>query len=491
MSSIGFSGIGSGLPVDDIVKATLKAEAAPMRRMEAQKEVAQAQISAYGQLSSRMNALNAAMGDLKGIDNYEQLKATSGNDGLFTATANHRTGATAGNYNVEVIKGAESARWTSASTARDEVLTGQFEMQVGTDPDNKISFDIEDKLGENATMDDLRSYLNKEYGDLVSVNLVNSNDNEAHLVINSKISGDDGRLVEVNSGQGVIIGNLTQDAELSTPDYDENDLSTSLNAYMKVDGILASSSTNTFENVISGVTINLASGVNSQVDPENTQASSLSVAQDKEAIKNKVDNFIKAYNDVIIHLNEQKKGDLQGEAVVRSIEGALRDTLFTPAGDPNDLSNTLSALGIGTYVERGWEAGEEGSSRNGTLEIMDTERFNDVLDNDMEKLAFIFGDPDTGYAVRFESLSRQLTRDTVVNGQVQQGLVSSRTQGLNREIDRIDDRLVAADRRLDLMEQRLYSQFASVDAMIANINASGDYMSAQFQNLPGYTRNNK
>ena len=485
MSTIGFSGIGSGLPIDDIIKATVKAEAAPLRRLQAEKEATQAQISAYGQLSNRLAGLRTAMGDLKGIDKFEQLKATSTNTELFTATANHRTGATAGNYSVEVLKGADNARWVSAATDRETTLSGEFSLEIGGEA---ISFDIEDRLGSEATMDDLRSYLNREFGEQLSVNLVNVDDDNARLVINSQVSGEAGRITSVS------IGDLAENSQgLSTPALDAGNLATSLDAHIKIDGIAVSSSTNRFENVISGVTINLAEGVNSLVDPGEgeTRAASLSVAQDKDAIKGRVDNFILAYNDLIIHLNEQKKGDLAGESVLRSIENTLRDTLTTPTGDGSDLSNTLSALGIGTFVEQGWNPGEEGSSRNGTLEIMDTERFNNVLENDMERLAKIFGDPDTGYAKRFEQLATRLERDSVVDGRNQQGLVSSRVQGLNREIGRIDDRISATDRRLDLLEQRLYSQFGTVDAMIANINASGDYLMAQFDSLPGYTRNKK
>lgn len=495
MSTIGFSGIGSGLPIDDIIKATVQAEAAPLRRLQAEKEATQAQISAYGQLSNRLAGLRTAMGDLKGIDKFEQLKATSTNTELFTATANHRTGATAGNYSVEVLKGADNARWVSAATGREATLSGTFNLQIGDVDDNDpINFDIVEKLGSEATMDDLRSYLNREFGEQLSVNLVNIDDDNARLVINSQVSGEVGRITGISIGTEGEPGHLAENTQdLSTPALDAGNLATSLDAHIKIDGIAVSSSTNRFENVISGVTINLAEGVNSLVDPGEgeTRAASLSVAQDKDAIKGRVDNFILAYNDLIIHLNEQKKGDLAGESVLRSIENTLRDTLTTPTGDGSDLSNTLSALGIGTFVERGWNPGEAGSSRNGTLEIMDTERFNDVLENDMERLAKIFGDPDTGYAKRFEQLATRLERDSVVDGRNQQGLVSSRVQGLNREIGRIDDRISATDRRLDLLEQRLYSQFGTVDAMIANINASGDYLMAQFDSLPGYTRNKK
>src|SRR5690554_3031990 len=103
MSGISFMGVGSGLPVKEIIEATLAAEAAPLKRLEHDKKYYESQISGMGQLKSRLNSMAEAMRDLQGLDKFQQLAATSSNDKLFTATANHETGATAGNYNIKVL----------------------------------------------------------------------------------------------------------------------------------------------------------------------------------------------------------------------------------------------------------------------------------------------------------------------------------------------------------------------------------------------------
>ena len=477
MNNIGFSGIGSGIPIDDIVKATVNAEAVPLVRLDKQKKLANEQISAFSAMASRLDALASAMNKLKGPENFELLKSTSSNDKLFTATANHRNGATAGQYDIKVISEAKAYRWTSEEVDKTTQLTGEFTVGDKT-------FNIEDVLEEDKrSLDDLRAYINKEFGKEVSASLVNVGGDQARLVLTSKKTGEEGRL-------GVSSTALATDAALtSKPEFDpaDPDNTERLDAHIKINDIDAYSSTNTFKEVVSGVTITLAQGASLQ----SNKSANLTVARDDAEIKNRIDNFIKAYNDVVIHLNEAKKGPLAGEGVIRAVESVLRDTLYTPTGGDGNLENTLNSLGIGTFVERGWEAGSEASSRNGTLEITDQERFNNVLENDFERLAFIFGDEETGYAARFEQAAKRLTSDTVENGQIAQGLIPMRRKGLNAEIKRLDERIESTNARLDLLEARLYKQFNAVDAMIANFNSTGNYLTQQFANLPGYTRPKK
>jgi|GEM_PF-1358441 flagellar hook-associated protein 2 len=593
IGNIGFSGIGSGLPVDDIIKATLDVKRVPIQRMEAQKAEAKEQISAYSALASRLNSLSSAMNNLRGADKFELLDASSSSE-AFSATATHESGATAGNYAVEVVRSAESYRWVSASQADTEAYSGSLDI-------NGQTLNIGDGDGP-WTLNQVREAINSDsrFEGVVSANVINEGNGQSRLVFNSQESGEAGRLtIDVTSlerqaqlshdashdqtdvniggtdytqvrsggalavdpaadtfvGGTVKLSNFSGTGTLNNFDVDltgktlnqarddinatitadaglngnleafvvtengksrlemrsnnnitnfqlnfedalstkravtenTNNLSspaTSLDAAIKIDGITATSSTNDFSDVITGVDISISS------DAQAGDLGTLKVSRDTGAIKDRVDEFMKAYNDVVIHLNEAKKGPLASEGVVRSVEGILRDVLYTPTGGDGNLDNTLTRLGISTYVESGWEAGDASNSRNGTLEIKERDRdtFNDILENDMETLAFIFGDSETGYARRFEQAAKQLTSDTVQNGQIAKGLIPTRTKGLESEVLRIDDRIEDTNYRLDLLETRLYQQFTSVDSIIANLNSSGDYLASQLDGLPGYTR---
>lgn len=605
MSSISFNGLGSGLPIQDIVEATMKAEAVPLKRMEAEKATANEQISAYGSLTSRLDSLASAMKNLKGEEKFETVASKSSNESAFTATADHRLGAVAGDYSVEVLQKAESARWVSNSLGDKQAYSGSLKIGDVTLELGTPVLDVDgNPTGEKTpwSLDELRQAINDnaDLKDKVSANIVNQGDGTSRLVLNSKVSGDEGRLeIDVSdlkqqnklsvdesfsqknalidgsdytqvhssgfysptesvesgsvklsnfSGSGSL-SDLTVDiaglnlsdaaAKINTeigassltgkleafivseggkdrlemrsttgisnfkmsledvvfaeqavgvdatkttqndntqPDYK------SLDAKISIDGIEATSSTNNFENVVSGVNIS----INPDVDLTKSSGT-LNVARDDTSITDNIDQFIKAYNDVAIHLNEAKKGPLASEGVIRSVENILRDTLFTPTGDSNDLQNTLASIGITSFVEKGWEPGEDSSSRNGTLEI-DRSKLNQMLSEDFEKVAFIFGNEETGYAARFEKAARQLTADTVVDGEISKGLISTRKTGLNSLIGRIDDRMESTNLRLELLEARLYKQFNAADIISAQFNSTASYLTQQMDNLPGYTR---
>lgn len=482
MSGISFSGLGSGLPIKDIIKATMDVESIPLQRMEKSKAIAKEQISAYGTLTSRLDALSSAMNKLKGPEKFELIAAKSSNEKAFTATADNKNGAVAGDYNITVNKKADNYSWVSKSMANDNKFSG--DLKIG---DTTLTLGT---AAEPLSLDQLRKAINEnpDLKDKVSANIVNDSEGTARLVINAKLSGEAGR-IEIDSSGLNIAGatapdetTLANDVTKTSKEVGDTDYKT-LDAQITINGIEATSSTNKFTNVISGVTINL----NADAAPD--ASGSLKVARDDASIKDRLDEFLKAYNDVVIHLNEAKKGPLASEGIIASVEGILRDTLMTPTGGDGNLNNTLAAIGITSYVEKGWSPGDEKSSRNGTLEI-DSSKLDKMLETDFEKIAFIFGDEKTGYAKRFEDAARQMTSDTVIDGRVSKGLIAVRKTGLTSEIGRIEKRMEATDYRLELLEARLYKQFNAADAMSSQFQSTGNYLMQQFDSLPGYSRKN-
>ncbi|SFC17970.1 flagellar hook-associated protein 2 [Marinospirillum celere] len=461
MSGISFSGLGSGLPVDEIVQASVQARAQPLERMQVQRAEADAKISAYGQLTSKVNAFQSAMSDLTGENNYNQMRADSSNEGLFTASADYLANATSGNYNIEVESEAQNYRWVSNEIALDAEL----------DP---IEIEgVEITPGGDGTLDDLRAAINaNEDLEGVSANIVNTGDGQGRLIINADETGQENELTINNSGS------LAQDADLSI----ENDL----DAVIKIDGIEATSSSNRFENVVTGVTIDITPGALN--DPNASSSGVLEIDRDTEAVKENIHAFRDAYNDLMSFLNEAKSatvnddgevegGALAGESVIRSLEGELRGIIGSAASsDPNDYDSTLLNLGFKTVVDT---TGEGTGPRDGHLEI-DDERLSEMLDNEFDEVARIFGDEDFGYASRLEEAASRMTDST------RDGLIPSRTDGLNARVDRLEDRMQDTIDRLDSYEERLYRQFNAIESVTANLNTQGQQIQQQFAGLPGY-----
>ena len=63
------------------------------------------------------------------------------------------------------------------------------------------------------------------------------------------------------------------------------------------------------------------------------------------------------------------------------------------------------------------------------------------------------------------------------------GIIDSRTQGLNSDIDRIDDERALQELRLESFEARLLRQFGALDLLVSNLQSSGQFLLDQLGSI--------
>lgn len=73
--------------------------------------------------------------------------------------------------------------------------------------------------------------------------------------------------------------------------------------------------------------------------------------------------------------------------------------------------------------------------------------------------------------------------DTITSLLGENGGLSSRTEGLNRELERIQEDRVDLERRIQSYQERLVSQFSAADSLIAQLNNTRDYVTQQLAAL--------
>ncbi|WP_404416958.1 flagellar filament capping protein FliD [Marinospirillum sp.] len=496
MSGISFSGLGSGLPVDEIVKASVEARAQPLQKMQEERAEAQEKISAYGQLKSKVSDFQSAMSELVGDDNYNQMRAESSNESLFSANADYLAGATSGNYNIEVESEAEASRWVSENASTEKEVTGSITIQ----PANSDHEDVTITADAGDTLDNIRAKIN-EHEDLQGVayaNLVNTGDGEARLTVNAEQTGNENSVSVVS---GSVDGNGDVTDKLKVVDGDQigentSSLSTSgdLDAKITIDGIEATSSTNTFDNVISGVTLDITPGALN--DSEVGTTGTLEVDQDKQAVKDKINDFMGSYNELMTFLNEAKyssvneDGEVEGgvlsdESAINSLQSQLRSIIDSPVSGGSDEEtnqNHLSFMGIVTNVEGGADGPgpTNGHLKEGIGDEAPTvdpnyagTRLDEVLDKNFDDVARILGDEDNGYAARLSETANLMTDAT------RDGLIPTRTEGLSTKVNNLEDGMQDTMDRLDSYEQRLYDQFNAVESTTASLQAQGQQIQAQ------------
>ncbi|HBF10004.1 MAG TPA: hypothetical protein DHW71_00430 [Gammaproteobacteria bacterium] len=388
MSTIQSLGIGSGLNIDEIVTAIVDAERVPKEESLTTKvETAEAKISAYGEIKSRLSTLQSSISSLKQVGNFNK-KDVSTDGSAFTATATSLAETTS--YSVEVNSLAQSQSLASGSFASvEEVIgTGTLTIKYGTtsysdDEPPVYSFEQDTSESEvNITIDSnnnsvskLKDYINsQDYGFSASIindgsgyRLVLSADSGASNSLQISVADDDGTNTDTTGLSQLAFDDTTQNLTQNVAAADAN---------LSINGIAITSESNTVSNAVNGLTLTLTDTT--------TSAKTMTVSASTDQIKEQVESMIEAYNDFISYTGEMTAYSaaggaslLLGDSTTRSIVNQLRNTMFSQVEGVSSGLQALSNIGILS------------SQADGTLEF-DEEKFDDMLSTRGDQFQTLF-----------------------------------------------------------------------------------------------------
>ena len=407
MASITSSGIGSGIDIKSLVSQLVTAERTPVDTRLNQREAAlQTRISALGGFKSALSTFQSALSSIKNTATFQaSAKATVGNDKLFTASAS--SAAPSGSYSVKVENLAQSQKLATDPALNIQqdpdqyvVGTGTLTFQFGTYDNGGNTFTANaNKAVKTVTIDSSNNSLNgvaKAINDAkigVTANVINDgsgwrltlSSNDTGAANSLKITTVDG---DSNNTDAAGLSILAYDPTLTA--YDPLNPTTTGGKNMQqpvgqdakdasviIDGLTVTSPSNTLNQAIQGVTLNLAAA-------DTTTATTLTVAQDNSAISNGVQSFINAFNDLagtvksLTSYNAETKesGALQGDFSVRAIFGQIRSELNKVVTGSSTQFDSLADLGIST-------------NRDGTL-ALDTAKLQKAIATDAQGVVGLF-----------------------------------------------------------------------------------------------------
>jgi len=455
MGLISIGGLGSGLDVSSIVEALVNAERLPkensLNRFESDVSVT---LTGLGGLKSSLDELSSAALDLSINSNFNKRAVSIADKSFYTATAT--SSAAAGEYEIEVQALAQG------SFDKSKVFTGGADTTFGTGGTLTFTvgadtFDI--AVAATDTLSDIRNNINSATDNsLVSVNLLN----------NVTVGVDTGSLLTFDSST-LGLGNdlvVTYTGDASLADLSTGLINTQLagDAAIKIDGISATSDTNTFTDVIQDITINATAAHTTGGTTEK-----LTVAIDTASTKSLISNFVQAYNaysdvaKVLGSANTNEPGILLGDATLRQVSSQIRNLFSSKIDAVTGSFDNLSSIGVRTTQE-------------GKLEI-DNTILDQAIASDFDQFDELFSGSG-GFATRL--------RDLVSNYTASDGVITSRVTSLNSQLERIADDRRNLDIRIESLQLRLTKQFATMDAIVAQLNSTQSYIAQQFENLPGF-----
>lgn len=464
------TGINSGLPIGELVKAMVDAEKAPkeaqLARLSSSTTV---KLSGLGQLNTALGEFQTALKDLNSATLFEKRTATSSNTGALTATAGKT--ASSGNYQIAVDSLA------SASKVATKALDGTFK---SGDSDEVLSVKLGDagtaidvKITAGSDLASIRDQLNTELkGKGITVSTINDPaSGKSRLVFSGNETGDGKDVIVSGSGS---LGALSVDGRTKLSAGDDaaaGFIVQAANAKFSIDGLALTSPTNSVKGAIADVNFELLATTDKE------KPLTLKVGEDNTGVKAGIKKFVDAYNKLINTSNDLTRvtkvgedgtplvGGLVGDSTVRNLLGGVRNELVNPVG--GNGVKVLADLGITTQ-------------KDGTLKIEDT-KLDAALKNNFDAVgAFFLG--DTGLMKRLDGQVAAYSQTGGILSQRMQALESTRT-----DIKKQSEDLTL---RVDSMQKRLLAQFNAMDSLVGQLNGTSSQLQNTLSSLPGVVRKN-
>ena len=418
------AGVGSGIDIESIISQLMTLERQPLNKLNQKQSALDVQVSAFGTLKSAISDLASAARKMGDSAKFGQFLAQSSDEEIFTATTT--LGTTAENHDINVLTLAEPHRMTSAAfaSADDPVGAGTYSFSSGG-----VSFDVTIDASNNS-LTGLRDAINDAVdNDSIQASILNV-DGGSRLVLTAKSSG--------------TVNSITAPVMFS-------ELNAAVDATFEVDGFMVTSDSNTITDVIPGLSLELKSTGSAEVTTE----------RDTEGVRDIMNEFVSAYNDLRSKLEDLGQDELKGESLLRNIESGLRQNFFTAIDLGNGEETSVFNLGF-TF------------DKTGVLSI-DEGKLSDASTADMEKFIKAFTDADNGFGSRIEDSLEVYTQVD--------GLIDGREDGLDRRSRLLDQQMERLEYRLEMAESRYRKQFTAMDAMVAQLQATSSYLTSQLGSL--------
>ncbi len=442
----------SNLDVAGIVSQLMQIERRPMQALDLTLSGIQTKLSAWGKLQSALSTFQDAARALTRLDTWRAATATSTDESFVGAAA--RSGAITGSYSIEVL--ALASRQTLASnafTSSDAVIGGgTLRIQLGSIADTTFSADPERaevsiQIPEGATLADVRNAINSASAG-VTASLVADGTGQRLMIRSAESGANQAFTIAVDGG-----------GDLASLAYDPASQNASMqrtqaaqDASVNVNGLTVAASGNRLEGVIENVTLELKRQTTAPVE--------IGVASDAKALRESLDAFVKAYNELNTLIADQTRydattktaGPLQGNQMAVRVQQQMRELLRTTIGA--DSMNSLNAIGVELQ-------------RDGSLAIKDS-KITAALASPDRLQAFFAA---IGETPEQEGLAHRLVK-RVSEFLDPEGTVSAATESLNANKRRTEQQQERLEARLAEIQKRLMRQYTALDANLSRITGS-------------------
>lgn len=438
------SGLASGMDTATIINQLMQLEAAPQNRLKTRVSDEKLVVTSLQALNKSTASLATKAEALAKDSAWTPISATSSNTAVgVTATGS----ASPRSFTVTVTGLAATHQLGFANAAGlSDVVTGAS-TQVKLDRFDGSPITLETG---NGTLQGLVDAINKPANNTgLTATVVKQTNGSYRLLVESTKTGaaEDFDLTALDGSP--LLGGATVRAG--------SDAKIDLGA-----GVVATSATNTFTDVVPGVTVTL--GAAATVG----SVSSIGITRDVNGMSAKVKDLVDSLNSLVADIDlksaagnkgtNTNAGPLAGDSGARSLRTALLDAIRTDSG-------TVSLAGYGIQV-----------TRTGRLEL-DEAKFKAAYAADPTGTAEMFSTSGDGFAARVAAVAKGASDPD-------DGTITAAITGRQSGIGRMEDAVDEWDRRLQLRRTALERQFTALETALSQMSSQSNWLAGQLSKLP-------
>jgi flagellar hook-associated protein 2 len=444
---INIGGLATGLDTNSIIAKLVSLEQRPIDLLSQQMSDLGKTKSSISTLSSKLLTLKSAAEALDTTDEVLTRKATSSDETVASTVAG--LGAQRGATTITVTDlahGSVAGSTVGTASADDTIAAGDgtFQFQVGSGDVQSVSVSATTTLQQLA--DDITAL-----GAGVRASAVNFGTDASpdwRLQIASTATGASSTITVVHDDTSLAVATSQ----------------TGQNASFTISGFSGTfqRESNTFSDVLQGVTISLRSAGTTTV----------TVDDDTTTIGDKVKALVAAYNDIQSFVAQESTvsgaqgadaltiGSLAGNSTARLLLSRLQETFTSAFSGATTRYVNLASLGLATQ-------------NDGTI-VFDESKLDAAIADNATAVAQVFAGNGTvnGVAQNLSSLVQEVT-GAAGSLTVEQSSIDDRTTALQDDID-------AGQRNLTTFENNLRAQFTALETLVSTLQTQSAGIASLF-----------
>ena len=464
------AGMASGLDIAGMTQQLVAAERKPKSdRITTQQKQVNVSLSAYGQVKSSVSAMQSMLEKFGKDEAFNGQKATSDNSDYLSIKATAK--AKSGVYNIKIQQMAQSHKLMGKESfsADPEASLGSGDMVIKVG-DKSMTLNIGEDNDDLSSVVDAINNANDNPG--VTATLINTGkDSGSQIVFSTKETGETNTIEIDTSAMTGQLASLAYNADMPAAERKVDQMQAAQDAKIRIDNFTTtiSSSNNTFEDVIEGVTLDLkkltgtAGSSNPETDDIDVKSVKITIENDEKSTKDSLKSFVDSYNsltgtiDKLTGFDADKKPDdpnragaLNGDSLTRSVSTQMRNLLNEPI-EINGKLYQMSDFGISIQ-------------RDGTLELEDdSDKLDDIISENFAVIGQFFAKEDMGFLAKADKLLDGFTDKTDGSLSVKEDTLKERQKSLDNDMTDLNKRMAA-------YEDRTYKQFLAMDEAIGQMN---------------------